>query len=179
MHKDVEEILFDEKQINERIAIMAEQITNDYKGQTLLMVGILKGAVLFFSELAKRLDLDIEMDFMAVSSYGSSAKSSGAAKLLKDLDYDIKGKNVLIVEDIIDTGLTLNYLVNSLEARNPKSLKTCCLLDKPSRRKINFEPDYKGFEVPDKFLIGFGLDYASKYRNLPYIGVLKPSIYEK
>lgn len=179
MHKDVEEILFEEKQINERIAIMAEQITNDYKGQTLLMVGILKGAVLFFSELAKRLDLDIEMDFMAVSSYGSSAKSSGAAKLLKDLDYDIKGKNVLIVEDIIDTGLTLNYLVNSLEARNPKSLKTCCLLDKPSRRKIDFEPDYKGFEVPDKFLIGFGLDYASKYRNLPYIGVLKPSIYEK
>lgn len=179
MHKDVEEILFDEKQINERIAIMAEQITNDYKGQTLLMVGILKGAVLFFSELAKRLELDIEMDFMAVSSYGSSAKSSGAAKLLKDLDYDIKGKNVLIVEDIIDTGLTLNYLVNSLEARNPKTLKTCCLLDKPSRRKIDFEPDYKGFEVPDKFLIGFGLDYASKYRNLPYIGVLKPSIYEK
>lgn len=179
MHKDVEEILFDEKQINNRIATMAEQITNDYKGQTLLMVGILKGAVLFFSELAKRLELDVEMDFMAVSSYGSSAKSSGAAKLLKDLDYDIKGKNVLIVEDIIDTGLTLNYLVNSLEARNPKTLKTCCLLDKPSRRKIDFQPDYKGFEVPDKFLIGFGLDYASKYRNLPFIGVLKPSIYEK
>lgn len=179
MHKDVQEILLAEEQIAERISEMGKQITEDYKGETLLIVGILKGAIVFFSDLARKLDLDVEMDFMSVSSYGSSAQSSGAAKLLKDLDYDIKGKNVLIVEDIIDTGLTLNYLVNSLEARHPKSLKTCCLLDKPSRRKIDFKPDYKGFEMPDEFLVGYGLDYASKYRNLPYIGVLKKNIYEK
>ena len=179
MHKDVQEILLTEEQIQKRICEMGKQITNEYKGETLLVVGILKGAIVFFSDLARKLDLDVEMDFMSVSSYGSSAQSSGAAKLLKDLDYDIKGKNVLIVEDIIDTGLTLNYLVNSLEARNPKSLKTCCLLDKPSRRKTKFCPDYIGFEVPDEFLVGYGLDYASKYRNLPYIGVLKANIYEK
>ena len=179
MHKDVQEILFSNEQIEARISELAKQITTDYNGKTLLIVGILKGAVLFFSELAKKMDLDIEMDFMSVSSYGSSSESSGAAKLLKDLDCDIKGKNVLIVEDIIDTGLTLNYLVNSLEAREPETLKTCCLLDKPSRRKVEFTADYIGFEAPDKFLVGYGLDYAAKYRNLPYIGVLKTNIYEK
>ncbi len=179
MHNDIQEILFTGEQIEERICEMAEQITKDYNGKTLLIVGILKGAVLFFSDLAKKLELDVEMDFMSVSSYGRSSESSGAAKLLKDLDSDIKGKDVLIIEDIVDTGLTLNYLVNSLEAREPKSLKTCCLLDKPSRRKIDFAPDYKGFVVPDEFLVGYGLDYASKYRNLPYIGVLKTKVYEK
>lgn len=179
MHRDLETILLTQEQLKKRIMEMGKQLTKDYQGETLLAVGILKGAIVFFSDLIRELELDVETDFMAVSSYGSSSKSSGAARLLKDLDYDIKDKNVLIVEDIIDTGLTLNYLVNSLEARNPKTLKTCCLLDKPSRRKIEFSPDYIGFQVPDEFLVGYGLDYASKYRNLPYIGVLKQNIYEK
>ncbi|AUS95796.1 hypoxanthine phosphoribosyltransferase [Clostridium thermosuccinogenes] len=179
MEKDIAKILISEDEIRSRVRDMGKQITADYQGSSLIMVGILRGAVLFFGDLAKEIKVPLSMDFMAVSSYGDSTKTSGVVRIIHDLHQNIEGKDVLIVEDIIDTGLTLHYLIENLRSRNPKSIKTCCLLDKPSRRRANVTPDYVGFEVPDEFVVGYGLDYKELYRNLPYIGVLKPDIYAK
>ncbi|EQE02056.1 hypoxanthine phosphoribosyltransferase [Clostridioides difficile CD149] len=162
-----------EEQIKEKVYELGKKIEEDFKGEDLLVVGILKGASVFVSDLIRCIDLDVNIDFMSVTSYGNSTESSGTVKILKDLDVDIEGKNVLIVEDIIDSGLTLSNLVAALKTRNPKSLKLCTLLDKPQRRKANIPVDYVGFVIEDKFIVGYGIDYAEKYRNLPYIGIVE------
>ncbi|MBO8424380.1 MAG: hypoxanthine phosphoribosyltransferase [Firmicutes bacterium] len=177
MHSDVQRILLSGDEIAERVTEIAETITRDYAGESVLMVGILRGAVVFFAELVKKIDLDLRFDFMVVSSYGSSTDSSGEVRIVKDLSQPIEGMNVIIVEDIIDTGYTLKNLMKLLRTRNPKSLKICALLDKPSRRKVELEGDYVGFKVPNEFVVGYGLDYNEKYRNLPDICILKPEIY--
>lgn len=163
------EILISEEQLRVRTKELGKQITEDYKGESILAVCILKGAVLFMTDLIREIDLDVMIDFMSVSSYGASTKSSGVVRILKDLDTAIEGKNVLIVEDIVDSGLTLKYLKDYLLGRKPKSLKICTLLDKPARRTADVTADYSGFEVGDQFIVGYGLDYNQKYRNLPYI----------
>jgi hypoxanthine phosphoribosyltransferase len=168
----VTEVMISEEQLANKVSELAKQIERDFEGQELLVVGILKGASVFVADLIRKINLDVNIDFMSVSSYGNSTESSGTVKILKDLDVDIEGKNVLIVEDIIDSGLTLSNLVATLETRNPKSLKLCTLLDKPQRRKANIPVDYVGFVIEDKFIVGYGIDYAEKYRNLPYIGVV-------
>ena len=177
MNNDVMKVLLSGKEREKRVGEIAAQITRDYAGESVLMVGILRGAVVFFSELVKRVDLDLRFDFMVVSSYGSGTDSSGEIRIVKDLSQPIEGMNVIIVEDIIDTGYTLKNLKKLLSTRNPKSLKICSLLDKPSRRKVELEGDYIGFKVPNEFVVGYGLDYNEKYRNLPDICVLKPEIY--
>ncbi|MGE5577701.1 MAG: hypoxanthine phosphoribosyltransferase [Syntrophothermus sp.] len=177
--QDVGEILLTEAQIAEKIAEMGERISRDYAGKDLLAIGILKGAILFMSDLIRQITIPVKTDFMAVSSYGASTKSSGIVRILKDLDESVEGKHLLIVEDIVDTGLTLKYLVENLSSRRPASIKVCTLMDKPARREVQIVPDYTGFQIPDKFVVGFGLDYAERYRNLPFIGVLKPEIYSK
>ena len=179
MHQDVESIMFSKEQIQARIAELAAQLDSDYAGKTPLMVGILKGSVMFYADLLRAMTIPVEMDFMAISSYGAGAKSSGEVKLIKDLDRKIEGRDVIIVEDIIDSGYTLSYLKRMLYSRKPSSVKICALLDKYSRRVVPIEADYKGFDCEDEFVIGFGLDYAERYRNLPYIGILKRSVYEK
>ncbi|MBR2349676.1 MAG: hypoxanthine phosphoribosyltransferase [Clostridia bacterium] len=178
MHPDLDKILLTSDEINARVKEIGAEITRDYQGESVLMVGILRGAVVFFSELVKNVDLDVRFDFMVVSSYGSSSVSSGEVRIIKDISQPIEGKNVLIIEDIIDTGNTLKNLKRLLLTRNPKSLKICSLLDKPSRRKVEMEGDYVGFTVPNEFVVGYGLDYNEKYRNLPDIGILKPEIYQ-
>ncbi len=177
MHQDEKEILLTSEQIANRVKELGKQITEDYKGQSVLMVGILRGAVVFFADLVKNIDLDVRFDFMVVSSYGNGSQSTGEVRIDKDLAQPIEGMNVIIVEDIIDTGFTLKNLKRLLLTRNPASLKICSLLDKPSRRKVELEGDYIGFTVPNEFVVGYGLDYAEKYRNLPDIGILKPEIY--
>jgi hypoxanthine phosphoribosyltransferase len=175
---DIERVLITGEQIKKKIKQLGKKISNDYKdSDNLLLVGVLKGAVLFMSDLIRYIDIPLQIDFMAVSSYGSSTESSGVVRILKDLDETVEGKDVLVVEDIIDSGLTLDYMCNILSSRKPASLKICALLDKPSRRKVDLEVDYLGFEIPDYFVVGYGLDYAGKYRNLPYICILKPEIY--
>jgi len=176
---DIEQMLISEEQIKEKIKLLGEKISNDYKdSDNLLLVGVLKGAVVFMADLIRHIDIPLHIDFMAVSSYGSSTESSGVVRILKDLDETVEGKDLLVVEDIIDSGLTLSYMCNILKSRKPNSLKICALLDKPSRRKIDLNVDYLGFEIPDYFVVGYGLDYAGKYRNLPDICVLKPEIYQ-
>ncbi len=179
MMNDIEEVLFSEEKLKAVVKQLGAQITEDYKDRRLLMVSILKGSVVFMSDLMRSIDIKCEIDFMAVSSYGSGVKSSGTVRILKDLDRDIRGYDVLIVEDILDSGMTLNYLMDLLYARNPNSIRICTLFDKPERRKVDIYPDYKGLEVPDKFIVGYGLDYDEKYRNLPFVGVLKPEVYMK
>ncbi len=164
------DVMISESEIASKVEELAKRIENDYKGEPLLVVGILKGASVFVSDLIRKINLDVNIDFMCVSSYGNATESSGTVRILKDLDVDISGKNVLIVEDIIDSGLTLSNLVKELQIRNPKSLKLCTLLDKPERRKANVAVDYVGFVIEDKFIVGYGIDWAEKYRNLPYIG---------
>jgi hypoxanthine phosphoribosyltransferase len=176
-HPDIEKVLITADDIDEMIARLAKQITEDYRGKDLLLVGVLKGAFVFMADLAREIDLPIEFDFMAVSSYGSATKSSGVVRILKDLDYEISGRDVLLVEDIIDSGLTINYLLRYLEARQPASLEICSLFWKKGEQAVPMEVKYPGFEIPPVFIVGYGLDYAEKYRNLPYIGVLKPSAY--
>ncbi|NCB42655.1 MAG: hypoxanthine phosphoribosyltransferase [Clostridia bacterium] len=167
---DLSDILFDEETLANRIAELGDKITKDYEGKSIVLIGILKGSVPFISDLMRKIKIeDLQLDFMSVSSYGRSTKSSGVVRILKDLDSDINGKDVIIVEDIIDTGLTLAYLKEYLQAREPKSLKICTLLDKPSRRKVEIKGDYTGFEVEDKFIVGYGLDLDQRYRNLPFI----------
>ncbi len=179
MHEDLAKILISKEDIEKRVKEIGAQITRDYQGESVLMVGILRGAVVFFSELVKNVDLDVRFDFMVVSSYGAGSTSSGEVRIIKDISQPIEGKNVLIIEDIIDTGNTLKNLKRMLLTRNPKSLKIVSLLDKPSRRKVEMEGDYVGFVVPNEFVVGYGLDYDEKYRNLPEIGVLKEEIYTK
>lgn len=175
MIEDIKEILISEEEIKAKLKELGEKITRDYRdSDNILLVGVLKGAVLFIADLIRHIDLPLEVDFMAVSSYGASTESSGVVRILKDLEQNIQGKNILIVEDIIDSGLTLSYLYNLLKSRNPADIKICTLLDKPSRRKVDIKVDYLGFEIPDYFVVGYGLDYNEKYRNLPFIGVLKP-----
>jgi len=175
----LEKILIDEEKLIKRVKELGAQITEDYKDKDLFIIVILKGAVMFASDLIKEIKLPLAIDFMAVSSYGASTKSSGVVRIMKDLEEQIEGKDVLIVEDIVDTGLTLNYLFENLLSRKPRSLKVCCCLDKPSRRKAPVNVDYVGFNIPDEFVIGYGLDYAEKYRNLPFIGVLSKEAYAK
>ena len=178
MKDDIKEVILGEEEINQRILKLGKEISKDYKGKDLVLIGVLKGSVMFMADLAKRIDIPCSMDFMAVSSYGTSTKTSGVVRILKDLDFQIEGKEVLIVEDIIDTGITLKFLLENLFARKPKSVEIVCLLNKEERRKVQIPVKYVGFNVPDFFLVGFGLDYAEKYRNLPYIDVLKEEIYK-
>ena len=167
-------VMISEDEIKSKVYEIAKRIEEDYKDEeNLLVVGILKGANIFVADLIRNINLDVNMDFMSVSSYGNSTESSGTVKIIKDLDVDIENKNVLIVEDIIDSGLTLSNLVAALKTRNPKSLKLCTLLDKPQRRTVNIPVDYVGFVIEDKFILGYGIDYAEKYRNLPYIGIVE------
>lgn len=177
MINDIKKILIDENLLQLKVKELGAKITEDYKGKDLLLICVLKGAVVFVSDLMKRINLPLEVDFMAVSSYGSDTKSSGVVRILKDLNKGIEGKNVLIVEDIIDSGLTLSYLVENIKARGPESVEICTILDKPERRKTQINIKYTGFQVPDEFVVGYGLDYAEKYRNLPYVAVLKEEIY--
>ena len=179
MDKDIKAVLLSKKQIAEKVVQLAEKITEDYKNSDLMVIGILKGSVFFLTDLVREIKLPLNMDFMVVSSYGASTKSSGVVRIIKDLEMDIEGKDVLIVEDIVDTGLTLSYLMENLRSRNPKSLKLCSLLNKPERRKINITLDYNGFDIPDEFAVGYGLDYNENYRNLPDICILKQEVYSK
>jgi len=176
---DVGEILITKEQVKARTRELGQQISRDYQGQDLLLVCVLKGAVTFLTDLMREITIPHAIDFMAISSYGASTESSGVVRILKDLDTNIEGRNVLIVEDIIDTGRTLHYITQNLKTRRPKSLRICTLLSKPSRREIDIPLDYVGFEIPNKFVIGYGLDFAEIYRSLPYIGVLKKEKYDK
>jgi hypoxanthine phosphoribosyltransferase len=174
---DIKEVLVSQEALAARIREMGEQISADYADESILMVGVLRGAVIFMADLARAISRPVTIDFIAVSSYGASTSSSGVVRIIKDLDEDIAGRHVLIVEDIIDSGLTLKYLYDNLLSRNPASVKICTLLSKPSRRKVDVPVAYNGFTIPDYFAVGYGLDYAEKYRNLPYVGVLKPEAY--
>lgn len=178
-NSDIEKILVSNAEIAKRAEEIAAQINADYKGKPILVVGILRGASIFLADIFKRLEGDVELDFMSLSSYGNGTNSSGEVKMIKDLSEPVDGKNILIIEDIIDTGITLSYLIKVLEARNPESIKLCALLDKPSRRKVELKGDYIGFEIPDEYVVGYGLDYAEKYRNLPDVCVLSKTVYEK
>lgn len=177
MEKDIESILFTQEQIAGKIKELAGAITEDYRGKNPLFVGVLKGSFVFMADLMREIPIPCEMDFMAVSSYGSKSETTGAVKILSDLTRDIENRHVIIVEDILDSGLTLSYLVNYLNVRKPASVRLCTLLDKPDRRRVPITADYIGFKIPDSFVVGYGLDFAEKYRNLPYIGILKPSVY--
>jgi hypoxanthine phosphoribosyltransferase len=177
MMPDVKEVLISAEEIEDKVREIGARITEDYKGEKLLLIGILRGAVVVMSDLMRNIDLQCELDFMDISSYGTGTSSSGVVRILKDLEEDITDRHVLIVEDIIDTGLTLSYLLRSLQARKPASLEICALLSKPSRRRAELDVRYLGFEVPDEFVVGYGLDYAGAYRNLPDICVLKPEIF--
>ena len=177
MKEDILKVLLSEDEIAARVAEIGAQISRDYAGRHLVMVSVLKGSVVFKADLMRAVTVPAEIDFMCVSSYGSGVKTSGVVKIIKDLDNDLAGMDLLLVEDILDSGMTLEYIKKLLLGRNPNSIKICTLLDKPERRKADVVADYKGFEVPDEFVVGYGLDYAEKYRNLPYIGVLKPSVY--
>ncbi|MBQ6823252.1 MAG: hypoxanthine phosphoribosyltransferase [Clostridia bacterium] len=176
--KDIKEVLFSEEELKRKIAELGAAITRDYAGKELLMVSILKGSVIVMADLMRAVDLPLEIDFMNVSSYGSGTETKGAVKILKDLDVDIKDKHVLIVEDILDSGVTLHNLMKLLNQRQPASIKICTLFSKPSRRRVEVETAYMGFEIPDAFIVGYGLDYDEKYRNLPYVGVLKEEVYQ-
>lgn len=178
MEKDLSSILFNEKQIESRVKELGEVISRDYQGKDPVVIGILKGSLIFMSDLIRRLTIPLSIDYVAVSSYGRSTDSSGVVRIVKDLDEPIEGRHVLVVEDIVDTGLTLRYLLDNLQSRGPQSVAVCVLLDKPSRRKVDIKPDYCGFEIPDEFVVGYGLDYAENYRNMPFIGVLDRSVYE-
>ena len=177
MKEDVLRVLLSEDEIREKVRELGGKITADYKNSNLMLVTVLKGAVVFLADLMRQIDVPAEIDFMVVSSYGSGVKSSGVVKIVKDLDVPLAGKDILIVEDILDSGLTLSYIKELLESRGPRSIRIATLLDKPSRRKVDLQADYIGFSVPDEFVIGYGMDYDEKYRNLPYIGILKPEVY--
>jgi hypoxanthine phosphoribosyltransferase len=178
MNDDIKKILIDEDELRAIVERLGEQITEDYKGKDVLLIGILKGSVIFMADLMRAIDLPCNIDFMAVSSYGSGTESSGRVKINKDLDNDIQGKDIIIIEDILDSGKTLYYIRDILSARKPASIKICTLFDKPERREADIKADYIGSLVPNEFIVGYGLDYAEYYRNLPFIGVLKESVYE-
>ncbi len=179
LEKDLEKVLVSEEQLKKRIAEIAKEISEDYAGKEPVMVAVLKGSVMFFTDLVRQLDLPVTLDFMAISSYGAGVASSGEVKIIKDIDGKIGGKDVIIVEDIVDSGYSMNCLLKLFATRSPRSVRVCALLDKPSRREIPVQIDYAGFEIENEFVVGYGLDYAGKYRNIPYIGVLKKEVYEK
>lgn len=179
MQNDIKEILITAEQIKEKVEQLGVQLSKEYAGRNPLVICVLKGAFIFMSDLVKEITVPMELDFMAVSSYGASTRSSGEVKIIKDLDTSVEGREILIVEDIIDSGLTLSYLIDVLERRKVKSVKIVTLFDKPARRTVDLQADWSGFLIPDEFIVGYGLDYGEKYRNLPYIGVLKPEIYEQ
>ena len=177
MHQDVEQILYTEEDLRRRIRELGAQIAADYAGRTPMLVSVLRGSYIFMADLTRAIDLDLTVDFMAVSSYGAGTVSSGQVEIKKDLSDTIEGRDLIIVEDILDSGNTLYYLMDVLRARKPASIRICTLMDKPERRVKPITADYVGFTIPDAFIVGYGLDYAEKYRNLPYVGVLKPSVY--
>jgi len=177
LHNDIQEVLYSQEVIQKKVQELGAAISRDYQGRNPLVICVLKGAFIFMADLSKNIEIPIELDFMAVSSYGNSTRSSGEVKIIKDLDASVEGRDVLIVEDIIDSGLTLSYLIDVLERRNALSVNVVALFDKPGRRTVDLNADYTGFTIPDAFVVGYGLDYAEKYRNLPYVGVLKPEIY--
>ncbi len=179
MQKDIEKVLFSVSDLEKRISELGEVITRDYEGKELIVVGILKGSNIFTSDLVRKINIPLKIDFMVVSSYGNTTESTGVVRILKDLENSVENKHLLIVEDIVDSGLTLKYLKEMLLTRNPAGIKICTLLDKPARRKEIVHVDYLGFEVPDEFIVGYGIDYAEMYRNLPYVGVLKKEVYSK
>ncbi|AWX53720.1 MULTISPECIES: hypoxanthine phosphoribosyltransferase [Brevibacillus] len=179
MNQDIEKILLSEEDIAVKVRELGETLAAEYKDKNPLVICVLKGAVIFMADLIRHMNIPCEMDFMAVSSYGSGTESSGMVKILKDLDTSVQNRHVLVVEDIMDSGLTLSRLVELLRHREAASVKVVTLLNKPERRKVDISPDYKGYDVPDEFVVGYGLDYAEHYRNLPYIGVLKPEVYTK
>lgn len=178
MRNDIDYILYNEETLNAKVEELGRTITNDYKGKAPFLIGVLKGCFVFMADIARAIDLPCDIDFMAVSSYGNGTSSTGAVNITKDLSRDIEGRDVIIIEDILDSGITLSYLKSYLNNRRPASIKICTLLDKPARRASDIRADYIGFTCPDEFVVGYGLDYAEKYRNLPFIGVLKPEIYE-
>lgn len=179
MYHDMERVLISRDEIKEKVDELGRAISRDYAGKNPLMVGILKGAMIFMADLVRAVTIDVQFDFIAVSSYGYSSKSTGVVRILKDLDQNIQGRHVLVVEDIVDTGLTLSYLLELLKAREPADVRICALLDKPSRREVEVPVDYKGFTIPDEFVVGYGLDYNEMYRNLPEIFILKREVYQK
>ncbi len=179
MLNDIEKVLLSEEELKEIVKRLGTQITEDYKGKRLVVVSVLKGSVVFMADLMREIKIPCAIDFMSVSSYGSGTKTTGVVKIIKDLDSDVvEGADLLIVEDILDSGVTLDYLMKVLSARNPNSIKICTLLDKPERRKAPIKADYAGAQIPDAFVVGYGLDYDEKYRNLPFVGALKPAVYE-
>ncbi|MBR2953167.1 MAG: hypoxanthine phosphoribosyltransferase [Clostridia bacterium] len=180
MINDIEKVLLSQDDLKEIVERLGKEISNDYKGKKLVLVSVLKGSVVFMADLMRAITIPCNIDFMSVSSYGSGTKTSGVVKIIKDLDADVvNGADLLIVEDILDSGVTLEYLMKVLSVRNPNSIKICTLLDKPERRKANVYADYSGAQIPDAFVVGYGLDYDEKYRNLPFVGALKPAVYEK
>ena len=178
-NNEISEILITEEEIKNKITELGKKISKDYKGKNLILVGILRGAVIFMADLARKISIPMVFDFIAISSYGAETKSSGVVRILKDLDVNIKGKDVLIVEDIVDTGLTLDYLLRMLKSRKPASIKVCTFLTKTARRKVNIKVDYSGFDIPNKFVVGYGLDYAGKFRNVPYVFTLNLEFIQK
>lgn len=179
MLNDIQEILYSEEQIQEKIAELGARISKDYEGRNPLVLCILKGAFIFMADFVKKVSIPLEIDFMAVSSYGKGSTSSGVVKIVKDLDISVEGRDVIIVEDIIDSGLTLSHIIDILERRNALSVSVVALFDKPARRTVDLDADYKGFVIPDAFVVGYGLDYAEQYRNLPFVGILKSEVYMK
>ena len=179
LEQDIERVLFTEQELKDRVAEIAAQIDKDYAGKEPMLISVLRGSFIFMADLVRSITLPCTVDFMAVSSYGSGTTSSGQVKITKDLSESIEGRDIIVVEDILDSGNTLSYLFQLLQARHPASVRLCTLLDKPSRRTKHVTADYTGFSVDDLFVVGYGLDYAEKYRNLPYIGILKPAVYEK
>jgi len=177
MESNVSKILITEEEIKSKVKELGEIITKDYQGKDLLVICILKGAMVFMADLVREIKLPLDIDTMVVSSYGTSTQSSGVVRILKDLDESVEDRDLLIVEDIVDTGLTLKYLMDNIFSRGPRSVKICSFLDKPERRKVDIIPDYKGYSIPDEFVVGYGLDFAEKYRNLPYVAVLDPKAY--
>lgn len=179
MFEDIQEVLVTKEALEEKVKELGKRISRDYEGKELVLIGVLKGGVVFFADLIRHITIPIEMDFISVSSYGNSTKSSGVVRIIKDIDIDITNKHVLIVEDLVDTGLTLRYLKDLFEDRGPKDVKVCIALDKPSRRQVEVPIAYNGITIPDKFVVGYGLDFRGKYRNLPDVCVLKASVYER
>ena len=177
MKDDISEVLFTEQQLADIVKEMGARISRDYEGKNLVMVSVLKGSLIFMADLMREITVPCSIDFLSVSSYGAGTTTTGEVRILKDLDATLEGKDLLVVEDILDSGVTLSFLLKNLSARHPQSIRLCTLLDKPEWRRVDIHPDYVGAQVPDKFIVGYGLDYAEKYRNLPYIGVLKPEIY--
>jgi len=178
MMADIQEVLFTERQIAVMVERIGQEISRDYKGKDLLLVSVLKGSVVFMADLMRSITIPARIDFMATSSYGSGTTSSGVVKIIKDLDIELSGYDIVLVEDILDSGKTLSYLIELLMSRNPKSLRICTLFDKPERRQAEVEATYVGSVIPDAFIVGYGLDYDEKYRNLPFVGILEPSVYE-